>query len=1043
MHRSRPSALATLCCTVLLFAACSGEPPPKVEDGGVMVLAPASADPVVARLVAALEKYLTTLSGSKPQTSVADLKTDQQVVDTVRKARAGLAIVVDAHTMAPGVVTQAMVKEQGAQGFRIVTRDLGEWSNRLGSSGATFLYLSGKSKLATQYAVYEVLRRLGARFYHPEQEHLPKNDPLQLRPRARTPTVIARKGTDGKPSDLYLPDFAFRSYSFHGAHPMPQIEALSDASHPFDEAERLNDWIVKNRGNLMRGSMSGTASADSKTKRVAQLESLRKLLGFPRGAGITLHNQQQGASAVVDRSSSKPARQQIEEYVARRLAAVPDAISFGVHFGPTEFTVTPDKETVDWINWAGRKALELKPGIRVVVNNHITGSQAVDNMSDLGCPPGTNEGGKCDYYDLAFHTDRRFFAKVHTVMFYPLEGPAPVYNQRSFSHKLCLMRKASTEGRPLEYFPEGSWWLSFDNTIPVYLPLYIYSRHRDVELLRSILKSRGGGTLDSHRMFNSGHEWGYWQQDYAVGLLHWNADITIGQSLAEMLDPLCPPKDWKGGCDARTKALGVMLELIAHQKEYLLLKKDWRGMAGGLFTYLSGEDPADEIAAVTGFAFRPVRVSFATVARWPGKKLKEFRDTDMKALATMEGLHKGWLDRLKALESTVPGEGRSWLGELIDGIENNLLRVRQARQLYEAVLVFRETALDNEEKLKADPKAVVPDPAEVGKKIWQLAAETLNQAEKVIRRREGRYRYPAKQMFGGGLTTATAVPNGTTYPWRLYTKTHLLTYWRNRHEQVQEVLAGKTASTGLTMEPVFASPGAQLSLKWPAVKDLKAEISIGKHKVGHKDLSVDLGPGEGFFPVSGYLQTGGRRVNLSGGVARAKDLSRTPPKGFKVAKPKSSLAQNVLNSLLPGFLWAYAPGSPATLAFAPDLDGDGKAGYSQVIGVAVTTSGSGFESRPVDFTMPIPDPSTGLKALTVRLTSTVVSGRFSSGLLTGPVTMKGQMSLQDLVTGLIQLAGFDEKGAYQTLAGILGFDPNKPPKTVEFEAELKIERKGG
>lgn len=123
-----------------------------------------------------------------------------------------------------------------------------------------------------------------------------------------------------------------------------------------------------------------------------------------------------------------PVQEQIETLVEQRLAETPDATQFGIHFGPTEVTTTPDEETIQWIDWAGRKALEIRPDIPVIINDHISGGQPVEHFDNLGCPPGTNDAGVCDYYDLAFHTDPRLGVSVHTVMFYPLEGPAPVYD---------------------------------------------------------------------------------------------------------------------------------------------------------------------------------------------------------------------------------------------------------------------------------------------------------------------------------------------------------------------------------------------------------------------------------------------------------------------------------------------------------------------------------------------------------------------------------------------------------------------------------------
>ena len=1006
---------------VLLLTGCSDPSGPTLEPNGVLVVASDAADPLRQRLLAELDVYIKVLAGSAPQVTRLAAGDSDAVERAARQARAGLVIVLDSESVAADLVSQA----PSGEGFRLLTREAGSWGNRLASTGATFVYSAASSKLGRQYGVYEVLRRLGARFYHPEQEYLPQNDPTELRRRAARPTALARARGTGFDDD-YAPDFTERAYTFHGAHPLEHLEAFSDAGHPIDEAEHVNSWIVKNRGNRFRGAGRGVSDAASRAKRVQELEQLRVLLGFPTGSGITLHNQQQGASAVVDPSSPTPPQKQIEDYVAARLKETPEAESFGVHFGPTEFTVTPDQETVDWINWAGRKALALKPTIRVSVNDHITGSQPVEHFDDLGCPPGTGTKKTCDYYDLAFHTDERFAVSVHTVMFYPLEGPARVYNQQSFAHKLCLMQQAAKKGRPLTYFPEGSWWLSFDNPIPVYLPLYIWARGRDVELLRPLLRSRGAGTLDGHRMFNSGHEWGYWQQDYAVGLLHWNADVTLSQVLGELADPLCAPGDWEQGCAARTEAMAVLDELMQHQRSYMLQQKDWQGRAGGLYAYLAGEDPADEIAAATGFEFRPVRVAFTRLLGWSEAQLEHFRQTDLAALGEMESAYSGWLARLKKIEGQVPQAGRPWLDEIVDGVEIDLLRVRQIQKLYDAVLTYREAQL-----------AGAADPRSKALAALQAGADVLEQAEAVIRRREARYRYPAAQEYGGGVTPETAVDNGTTYPYRVHTKTHLLTYWKNRHQQARAVLEGQAGESELVLTPALADPGTPLSIRWPRVGKVSADVKIGAGlALAGGERGLDLGGAPGFWSVGGTITVDGTDLPVQGGVARSSTRFVSPSRSLTVIEPASALAQSVLEPLFPPVRWALLAGPEVggAVVFAPDLDGDGDPSFRHLVRlVIVKRDGDWFKTSPAAFRLPIPNPGTGSDELSIGLTNLVASGS-----LTTAVRLEGQLSVPDLVQILIDLAGFDAAGAHAILSTVLGYDPQSPPATAPFVGKLAV-----
>lgn len=1013
-------ALAAVACS----SSAATTAKPTLEAGGVLLVAPPAGDALIDRNVQHAVTNLTALAGSAP--IVVHLASTQlaAVSAAAQKQRAGLVLVLDAQTVAADQYAKDAWTTLGPSDFSLRTLDSGSWGNKLGSTGATFVLCGAQTRLARQYAMWTALRRLGARYYHPEQPWLPKNELSQLRERAKTPTLIEH-GVAA--TGVQSPDFAERSWTFHSVHPLEHLESFSDGNFPITQAENVNDWIVQNYGVFMRGGQQGVASTEATQKRWAELEALRKVMGFPRGVGLSLHNQQQGSKPDIDPNSPTPPKDQIEAKVTAALAAVPDAYEFGMHFGPTEFTTTPDVETLQWIAWAADKVTELSKNLRIEINVHCTGSQPMPHYDDLGCPSGMNADGRSDYYDLAFHTDSRIHLQVHTVMFYPLEGPAYVYNQKTFAHKLCLMQKAAAAGRTVTYFPEGSWWLSFDNPIPVYLPLYIQARGRDIELLKPLLAT---GKLGGHRMFNSGQEWGYWQQDYAVGLWGWNANLTQDQVLGEIFDPLCKPSDWKTGCAARSEAIAVLGETMARQKFWFLDSSDWRGKPGGRYAYFAGEDPADEIAAVTGFEFRPVRPSFSLLAGWNADKLQAFREGDWKALSDMEAEYTGWLARLKAIAAQVPAEGKPWLDEVIDGIEINQLRARQNVQLYGAVLAFRQAQLDAK-----DAKAVAQP-------LLDGAAQTLKEARAVITRREAQYRYPAAQEYGGGLTPETAVQNGTTYPWRVHTKTHLMTYWLNRDTLARQVVAGQSETVQVLQgTPGIAAPGVLLNLTWPKLPDLVAVLAMGNGAtIDAKALTFDYGTGEGIWGVGGNMTTSGGDIPILGAVARSNTLAMTPKAGFKLQQPSSSIAQGVLGTLFPSLRWAYVDGSPYSIvAFAPDPDGDGVVDLRDVIRTNATPDGKGgFVSDKVAFALPVPDPATGNTALLLHCTGVVLTGSLTLTGGQGSLSMAGELSVGDLVQALIDLAGFDAPGAIQTLSGVLAFDPQNPPATVPFSGALTL-----
>lgn len=1011
---------------------------PAAAPGSVVLVVPSAGDAITDRLIAEATRYLERQVGVAPVVhrvgslagSGGPAGEEARLLALGGLTRAGLVIVLQADRVVPSRVPPAELTSRPVDAFRIETFTGGDHPNGLGDRGATVVLAAGHGALGDQYALYEVLRRLGARFYHPEEELVPAVPAGQLRARAATATAVSRRDEAGAAMVDHVPDFRHRSYTFHFQHPLEHVESFSDGRHPIDEAARVNEWILKNRGDLFRGPGRGIAPPDDAARRAAELEALRATLGMRTTTGITLHNEQQGASAQIDPGSGVPVKDQIEAVVEEALAAVPDAVGFGIHFGPTEYTVTPDEETVQWIEWAGLHARALRPDVPVWINDHTTGSQPTPHFDDRGCPPGTNADGRGDYYDLAFHTDPSLGVSVHTVMFYPLEGPARVYDQRSFAHKLCLMQKASAEGRELVWFPEGSWWLSFDNTVPVWLPLYIGTRGRDVKLLQPLLPSRGG-TLTGHKMFNSGHEWGYWQQDYAVGIWHWNTDATLDDVLGELTDGFCPTASWPDGCEAQAEARDVMFDVISHQSAFFLDREDVLGRPGGLYAYFAGEDPADEIGAATGFEFRPVRVAFRDVLAWDDELAATFRATDLAALSEAEAVYATGLARLEAVRGEVPDHGAPFFEEIVDGLAVNELRARHTRQLYEAILALRE----------GDEAGA--------RSAREAAGATLAEVETVIRRREAMYRYPLPQMIGGGITPETGVANGSTYPYRVHTKTSLLTFWTYRQDQVDAILGGDVAGASrLVVTPVFADPGVAASLAWPEADELVVDLTIGgETSIDEPIASLDLGAGEGVHTITGSIRVDGIEIPISGIVARASRRAVAPDGGLLILEPASDVAQETVGSLAPAFHFAI---TDAALALAPEAAADRDDEpldftTAAAAPVAAWEEDGTFLTAATDFVLPIPNGAAGT-TLPLHIRDAVFTGVADAGGFVAAdgeematIGLTGGMVVQDVADALIELAGFDQEGAMSVLAGVLGFDADDPPATVPFSAAFTLE----
>ncbi|MCA9516694.1 MAG: hypothetical protein KC635_17250, partial [Myxococcales bacterium] len=481
-------------------------------------------------------------------------------------------------------------------------------------------------------------------------------------------------------------------------------------------------------------------------------------------------------------------------------------------------------------------------------------------------------------------------------------------------------------------------------------------------------------------------EWGYWQQDYAVGLWHWDVDVSLDQVVAELVEPFCPVAAWPDGCAAGREAAAVLDAAMADQVDTFLTAVDWEGRAGGLYAYFAGEDPGDEIAAVTGFEFRPVKVAFQRVLRWSDAQAQHFAETDLAALAAFAERWDALLARLEAVRADVPDEGVRWFEELRDGVAIDALRAHQTHGLYAAILAFRAAPKD-------DPAVTTP---------LAEAAAALADAEAVIRRREAMYRYPAAQEYGGGLTPETAVDNGTTYPYRVHTKTHLMTYWLNRDAEVAAILAGdEDDGPRLEVGPTFADPGVAAQIAWPDLPGLGGSLAMGDGAtVTPPTTEHAYAATPAIWAVSGVLTSLGSEIPVAGTLVRTTHRARAD--GLALAEPDSDVARTVLESLAPPFLVAIdTESTPPVLAFATDGDQDGDAPFDGVTRVPLDEAGeTAFTSAPVLLSLPIADPSSGNVAATLRVQAAIFSGPLLEGDFAGDVAIAGDLVIDDLVDAL-------------------------------------------
>jgi len=855
------------------------------------------------------------------------------------------------------------------------------------------LVVAGRDKLGLQYGIYELLYLHGVRFFHPEEEWIPET----FDPRYDINT------TEG-------PAFELRTYGLHTTHPLELNTPLSDSEVEWSYAQNWLDWIVKMRANRGKGAVRGVASEERYRERADQINEYNELLGFHKGTGMNLHETQQGGVPDVncDTTSYDPAEiaiceQEIRDEIEARLEGRDDLETFGIGFGPTEFTTTPCDLTLHYINYIGKYVADRYPGVQPTIGSHITGNES--------CGP---EFDDLDYRDLGVLTDPRIAISFHTVMYYDLVGPAPCYNREDFSKKLELMQQEAPH-RDIIYHPEGAYWLSFDNDVPVFLPITIYNRWYDIQILKPLLNEG----LMGHKMFTTGHEWGYWMQDYLVGKLHWNPDLHWVEIMEEWTDLMG---------EAGDVVLDVLVDMALYQYDTLTLYERADG-GKGLMRYMAGEDMLDELGQFIGYYGHDMKIPFSSIMDMDDTQIGQFIDIDMAGIMAMAQQYDDYLLQLALVEADVTQEAASWFREIYDGTEINGLRARHIYELYMAVINYRDYVNTSN-----------PDSLVAAWEAMDAAEEITEQALEVIAGRESDYRYPLEWGITGGITPETEEENGTTYRYRVWTKTHLAFYWTRRNIQARNILEGTDLFTsGFYVEPVIDDPGTLLNLHYPNVEGVTASIDYGDTNSGDEnDTTHDYGAGTGCWELVADIVTPGYPdVHYTSAVGRVEQKYSTDGT-FNLITPDDDLVETVLSALFPTFYMGLSP-TASCVVVAEDANGDDAAdGITSKVLPLTVWDGANMEAGPADISAYLALPAGDVIYFEVPGRNYSISSGVAGGVLTSPITMTGELRIDSIIEILVATGSFGESDARNFLADLLGYTPETLPEYLPFEVELGI-----
>ena len=548
-------------------------------------------------------------------------------------------------------------------------------------NGGQLIYqLHATSWQGVSFGLYGLLQEhLGFRFYHPRQTIIPHW--VNGWPQESSTTFSA------------TPLFDKKGFHVHSQHPLELTEQLLDASAPnaLADIKQYINWLVRNGQNYFEFCLLNSIDRNTWPAHAKQFVDYAHSRGILVGADISLHMIQQKTFQLYTGPINQ--KKQIEKNLTWLLQANWDY--FSMEFSTAEFIAgtTGKKEElrhyiIDWL----QKHSQTKLTGRVHVVKHV---------NEAG------EKAKSAAPESASTTlDKERGVLVHTVMFYDMTEPnAPVYENKNQRHQFEFLLKQLKE-RETWYYPESAYWITFDNSLPVFLLPYLSARLSDIDTCAKY-------AVPGHLTFSSGWEWGYWLIDWSIARWSWqytNNGINEQRTPTMYANQVC-----------NTPGVQALIDKqLALQQKYL---KD-----SSLMQWITAATITDEIhikALSSAYEPRP---------QWRYSFLQRKANDSIIQLLRNETLPqlKRFAEKVELETSAFTPTTDSIATEWLDGLQVTGLRALHRYYTLQYILSRREASLHHTKF--------------TGNQLLQNAAEVRAKAQQIVNRRQQHYRYPVASI---------------------------------------------------------------------------------------------------------------------------------------------------------------------------------------------------------------------------------------------------------------------------------------------------------
>ncbi len=565
--------------------------------------------------------------------------------------------------------------------------------------------IGGSTQQDIVYGVYSFLQdAAGFRFVHPEQTVIPRGILLK--------NISYKK----------YPNFKNRGFHLHTLHPTELTEYLHAPwkAGAMQKIDNYLKWLVRNGQNVFQFYLLRSVNLAKWSDYAPEIVEKAHDYGLKAGIMTSFSMIQQNTFQFVTLFKNNHKRQ-IDEKLAMLFKSDWDFVSIETTMG--EFL--PDLRVThsDEIQYLIRK-IERGCSSKVFLTTHVI----KDEKRILH--DGINNVMSDDTGIL-----------IHTVMCYALkDNYAPAYENKNFRFMYSKLMHYNRE-RDVWYWPESSYWVTFDNSIPnLFLP-YLTARWKDIRLLKD--KNIGG-----HLTFSSGWEWGYWLIDWAVAKWSWTDGVKLATSEKN-------PGEIFGFLFGDTRISYLFEKVLDLQTDFLVDNK--------LLEYLPAAAPFSELPPPFNREFQPRPV--LTMEKIMSMSTKDAANiVENKSILMLEKFYKQAMTFSSLIGREIDNIENEVLADLADEL-NNALKVTALRAKFK-YLLLAASAYKSSGNIKGYNAKMVK------------ASSVYQTALKLVKEQKRYYRY--NKYISDRFDSFTSYDFGYLYP------VSNLFFWKREMEQLKQ-----------------------------------------------------------------------------------------------------------------------------------------------------------------------------------------------------------------------------------------------------------------